>query len=81
MDLVSRYFCPWMKTSRRDGVVDYSKVTSYNVGCRIIYEWGTCTCAIRRFRLEIVNIEILQHLLVVKYFVCNRCGIGIGDFR
>ena len=30
-----------------------------------------------RFRLEIVNIDILQHVLVVKYFGCNWCGIRI----
>jgi hypothetical protein len=34
---------------------------------------------IRRLRLEIVNIEILQHLLVVKYFGCNRCGRGMRN--
>jgi hypothetical protein len=36
---------------------------SYNVISHVIYEWGTCTGAIRRFMFEIVNIEILQHLL------------------
>jgi len=46
------------------------------VASRIIYEWRTCTGAIRRFRFE-----ILQHLLIVKYFGCNRCGIGIQDYR
>jgi hypothetical protein len=33
---------------------------------RIIYEWGTCTGAIRRLRFEIVNIEIMQHVFVIK---------------
>jgi hypothetical protein len=47
---------------------------------RIIYEWGTCTCAIRGFKLEDGNIEIQQHVLVVKYFGCNRCGIGHDFF-
>jgi hypothetical protein len=28
----------------------------------------TCTCAIKRFRFEIVNIEIMQHLFVIKTF-------------
>jgi hypothetical protein len=39
-------------------VVDNLKVTSYNVASRIIYEWGTCTGAIRRLKFEIVNIEL-----------------------
>jgi hypothetical protein len=42
------------------------KVTSYNVASRIIYEWGTCTGAFRRLRFNIVNIEIMQHVFVVK---------------
>jgi len=29
--------------------------------------------------LKVVNIEILQHVLVVKYLGCNMCGIGIRD--
>ena len=42
-------------TSRRK--VDNVKVISYSVANRIIYEWKTCTDAIWRLRLEIVNIE------------------------
>jgi hypothetical protein len=49
-------------------VVDNFKVTNYNVASRIIYEWGTCTGAIRRLRFEIVNIEITQHMFVIKNF-------------
>ena len=49
-------------------VVDNLKVTNYNVASRIIYEWGTCTGAIRRLRFEIVNIEITQHIFVIKIF-------------
>ena len=30
---------------------------------------------------EVVNIEILQHVLVVKYFDCNMCCIGLQDYR
>ena len=74
MDLGSRYFDPVTNTSRREVSLAIA------ITIRIIYEWGTCTCAIRRFRLEIVNIEILQHILVVKYFDCNRYGIGIRDY-
>ena len=48
------------------GVVDNVKDTSYNVISRIIYG---------RLTLEIINIEILQHLLVVTYY----CSIGITD--
>jgi hypothetical protein len=73
MDLGSRYFGPLENTSR--------SLSSYNMVRRIIYEWGTCTGAIGRFRLEVVNIEILPHVLVVIYFGCNRCGIGIRGYR
>jgi len=48
---------------------------------RIIYEWGTCTGAIRRLRFEIVSIEIMQHMFVVKYFCCYRYGICIWYYR
>jgi hypothetical protein len=43
------------------GVVDNFKVTSYYVASRIIYEWGM------RLRFEIVNIEIMQYVFVVKH--------------
>jgi hypothetical protein len=36
---------------------------------------STCIGAIRRLRLEFINTEVLQEVLVVKYFGCNRCGI------
>jgi hypothetical protein len=58
---------PLANTSR--GVVDNFKVTSYNVVSRIIYEWGTCTGAIRWLRFEIVNIEIMQHVIVINFFL------------
>ena len=48
---------------------------------RIIYEWETGTGAIKRLRIEIVNIEIMQHVLVIKYFCCYRYGIIIRDYR
>jgi hypothetical protein len=32
-----------------------------------VYECGTCTCAIMSFRFDIFNIEIMQHVFVVKY--------------
>jgi hypothetical protein len=56
MELGSRYLGPLASNSRRE-VVDNFKVTSYNVTSRIIYEWGTCTGAIRRLIFEIVNID------------------------
>jgi hypothetical protein len=40
---------------------------------RLHYEWGTCTGAIRRLRLEIVNIETMHQLLVVEYFKRSVC--------
>jgi hypothetical protein len=52
---------------------------TYNLASRIIYEWGTCTGAIRRLRFEIVNVEIMQHVFVVKYFCCYGYGICIRD--
>jgi hypothetical protein len=39
----------------------------YNVASRIIYEWGTCTGAVRRLRFEFVNIEITQHMINWKH--------------
>jgi hypothetical protein len=53
-------FRPFGEHLSKRSVVDNGKVTSYNVASRIIYEWGTCTGAIRRLRFEIVNIEITQ---------------------
>jgi hypothetical protein len=53
-------FRPFGEHLRR-GVVDNFKITS-----RIIYQWGTCTGAISRLRFEIVNIEIMQHVFVIK---------------
>ena len=60
------------------GVVDNCKVTSYNMGSQIIYEWGTCTGAIRRLRFEIVNIEIMQHVFVNKKYV-DAIGTALTD--
>jgi hypothetical protein len=74
MDLGSRYVGPLTNTC----VVDNFKVTSYNVASRIIYEWGTCTGAISRLSFEIINIEITQHMFVIKYF---WSGINIRNYR
>ena len=65
MDLGSRYLVHLANTSR--GVVDNFKVTRDNVAS-LIYEWGTCTGVIRRLRFEDVNIEIMQHVFVIKTF-------------
>ena len=59
------------------GVFNNVKVNSYSVASRIIYELRTSTGAIRCLRLEVVNIEIMQHVFVDKYFGCNRNSIGI----
>ena len=32
---------------------------------RIIYEWGTCKGSISRYKLKIVNVEILQHVKIL----------------
>jgi hypothetical protein len=45
---------------------NFKILLSYNVVSRNIYEWGTCTGATRRLRFEIVNIEIMQHVFVIK---------------
>ena len=47
----------------------------------MINERETCIGAIKRFRLEIANTEIMQHLPVAKYFGRHRCGIGIRVYR
>jgi hypothetical protein len=33
----------------------------------------------RRFILEVISIEILQHVFVVQYFGCNVCGIDMYE--
>jgi hypothetical protein len=48
------------------------------MGSQIIYEWGTCTGAIRRLRFEIVNIEIMQHVFVNKTYV-DAIGTALTD--
>jgi hypothetical protein len=48
------------------------------MGSQIIYEWGTCTGAIRRLRFEIVNIEIMQHVFVNKKYV-DAIGTALTD--
>lgn len=69
------YKCTPMISSRKS-VVD---LTSYNVVIRpVIYERGTCTCAVRRFSLESTNTEIRQHVCVHG---CNCLIIGIRDYR
>jgi len=34
-----------------------------------------------KFRFEVVDVEIQQHVFVVKYVGCNRCGICIRYYR
>jgi hypothetical protein len=46
-----------------------------------IYECGICAGVISWFRLEVFSVWFLQHILVVKYFGCKKCGIGIRDYR
>jgi hypothetical protein len=36
-----------------------------NMASRIIYEWGTCKGSISRYKLKIVNVEILQHVKIL----------------
>ena len=59
--------------------MDNVDVTGNNVASLIIYELGTSTSAIRKFGLEVVNIEILENVLIIKKFGCNRFGIGIRN--
>jgi hypothetical protein len=42
------------------------KINIYNVDSQSIYEWGNLQGAIRRYKLEVVNIEILLPVLVVE---------------
>jgi hypothetical protein len=57
-----------MSTRSTSAVIDNFKVTSYNMTSWIIYEWETCTGAVRSLIFEIVNIEITQHMFVIKHF-------------
>ena len=43
---------------------------------KIIFEWGTCTSAVQRLRLVLVDAEILHHVLVVKN---RRCGMIVNE--
>ena len=43
---------------------------------------GPAHVLLRRIsRFEVANAEIMQHVLVVKYFGFNRCDIGKRDCR
>ena len=76
-------FRPFGEHISQRGVVNNAKVTSYDVVSRIIYEWRTCTSAIRRDRFKIVNIEIMQHIfynynlftLLVRAYSFYRHGL------
>jgi hypothetical protein len=72
----SRYFGPLANTSRREVLL--MMLSSPVI---TIYECGICTGAISWFRLEVFSVWFLQHILVVKYFGCKKCGIGIRDYR
>ena len=48
---------------------------------QIIYEWGTCTGAIRRHKCAAVNIEIMQHVFVIKTCWRYWSGINIRNYR
>ena len=76
----SQYFIPFCEHTQR-GVVDNIKVISYTMSNRILYEWRTCICTIKTLRLEMVNVENLQHVLVVKYVGCNYILGVVQDIR
>ena len=46
-----------------------------------LYEWNLHGCYQEVYILKIVNVEILQHVLVIKYFGFNRRVIRMGDYR
>jgi hypothetical protein len=52
----------------------WSPVITWPSGLHVNGELG-------RFQLEVDNIEIMQHLLAVKYFCCYRHGICKRDYR
>jgi hypothetical protein len=60
MDSVEDYARQWTKREQEDlyTLSEWAK----SVRNRIIYEWGM------RLRFEIVNIEIMQYVFVVKHF-------------
>jgi hypothetical protein len=68
MDLGSRYLGALANTRREVMLIILRSPIINNVASRIIYELGTCTGAIRRLRFDIVNIEIMQHVFVIKKF-------------
>jgi hypothetical protein len=63
------FTCVGIKKDERDKP-SFQKLSFANKGLDGInlgnYQWGTCTGAIRRLRFEIVNIEIMQHVFVIK---------------
>ena len=48
---------------------------------RIIHEMNISTGVIRKLILQVINVEILQHIRVVEYFGCDRCGICIRNYQ
>ena len=48
---------------------------------QVIYECGNCTSPMKMLRLEVVNIEILQHVFVVNDLGYSWCNIGTSNYR
>lgn len=66
MDAGSRYILGLWNTHFTEKFFVNVEVTSNHVDSGIKYKWGTNTSASRRFKLEVVNIENLQHLFEIE---------------
>jgi hypothetical protein len=74
MDLGSWKFGPFANTSPREVLVIMLRppVITWPSG---LYIWiGNLHRYSVRLILEVVNVEILQHIVGVKYWGCNKCG-------
>ena len=60
MNLGSRYFDTLVEHISYREVIDNVKVIRYFIDSRIIYEFGTYTDAIRKFKIDVVNVQNLQ---------------------
>ena len=52
-------------------IFDNVKITSYYVAGRMIFEYGSFTSAVRRFRLVVVDAESIQYVFVSENLGCN----------
>jgi hypothetical protein len=73
MDSGSRYFDPLVNTSCREMLFTMLRSP--------VIMWPARLYMNGELAHEVVNIEILQHMFVIKYLSYNRCSISIQDYR